>query len=182
MLTLSTLVTGCVAFLFMLQAVPAAAQGTFGTLPVKVRLGEKIIVQDAQGAVTEGTIQEVSDSTLVVNYYRGPVTDPSLKTTRTFTPDEVRRVLKRGHIWDGAIKGALVGLIPAGIFAAAECYDCGEGSFTLFTVSVGAAIGVGIDALFGPKTLYRRDTARSRVALAPIINRHARGVSASIRF
>jgi hypothetical protein len=182
MLTISTLVAGCVTFLFLLQAAPAAAQGTFGNLPEKIHRGQKIIVLDEQGAVTEGTVEDITESTLVVNYFRGRIKDPSLQTTRTFAPDQVRRVQKPGHLWDGAIKGAVVGLIPAGIFAAADCYDCGEGSFTLFTVSVGAAAGVGIDALFGPKTLFRRDAARSRVAVAPIINRHARGVSASIRF
>jgi hypothetical protein len=182
MLTIPTLVAGCLAVLVFLHAVPAAAQGTFDNLSSKVRLGQKIIVQDEQGAVTEGTIEAVSGSSLVINYYRGPVTDPSLKTTRTFAPEDVRRVLKPSHIWDGAIKGGIVGLIPPLVFLAEDCYDCGVGSFTVFTVSIGAAIGLGIDALSGPKTLYRRDAVRSRVSLAPIIGRDRRGVLASVRF
>jgi len=182
MLTIPTLVAGCLAVLVLLDAAPAAAQNTFDKLPSKVQLGQKVIVQDEQGAVTEGTVEAVSASTLVINYYRGPVADPSLKTTRTYTPDDVRRVLKPSHIWDGAVKGAVVGLIPPLFFLAEDCYDCGVGPFTVFTVSIGAAIGLGIDALSGPKTLYRKDVARSRVSLAPIIGRDRRGVLASVRF
>src|SRR5262245_41249817 len=152
MLTLSTLVAGCLTFLFLAQAVPAAAQHTFGDLTAKIRRGQTIIVLDQQGTTTEGTVEDITGSTLVVNYFRGRVKDPSLNTTRTFTPDDVSRVLKPGHLWDGAIKGAIVGLIPALINIAMDCYDCREGSFTAFSVSVGAAAGVGIDALFGPKT------------------------------
>jgi hypothetical protein len=182
MLTMSTLVAGCLTLLFLLQAAPAAAQNTFGNLSEKIQRGQRIIVLDEQGAVTEGTVEDVNGSTLVVNYFRGRIADPSLKTTRTFTPDQVRRVQKPGHLWDGAIKGGIVGLIPALVNIAADCYDCNEGPFAALSISVGAAAGVGIDALFGPKTLYRRESARSRVSLAPIIGRHARGFAASFRF
>src|SRR5688572_25152466 len=113
MLTLSTLVAGCLMILVLLQAAPAAAQGTFEALGAKLRQGQKIIVIDQQGARTEGRVQDVTPTTLVVDYGQGRVPDPSLKTTRTFKVDDVRRVQKPGHLWDGAIKGAAVGLIPA---------------------------------------------------------------------
>jgi len=182
MLTISTLVAGCLTVLVLLQAAPAAAQDTFGNLSDKVRKGQKIIVLDEQGAVTEGIVEDVSSSTLVVNYFRGRVPDPSLNTTRTFRPGDVRKVQKPAHLWDGAIKGAAVGLIPALVALGIDCYDCGVGGFAAFSIGVGAAAGVGIDALFGPKTLYRGDRARSRVGLVPILGRHTHGLSASIRF
>ena len=182
MLTLPALAAGCVTLFLLLHAAPAAAQSTFAALAERVKTGQKIIVHDEQGAVTEGTVENITASTLVVNYFRGRVKDPSLKTTRTFTLDDVRRVQKPAHLWDGAIKGAVVALIPIGLFAAADCYDCGEGQFAMLALGIGAAAGVGIDALFGPKTIYRRDPARSRVGLAPMLGRHVRGVSASIRF
>jgi len=182
MLTIPTLGAGCLAFLVLLQAAPAAAQSTFGELAGKVRQGQKIIVLDAQGAITEGTVEDISSSTLVVNYARGRVPDPSLKTTRTFTPDQVSRVQKPAHLWDGAIKGAVIGAIPALINIGADCYDCNEGPFAAFSIGLGAGIGVGIDALFGPKTLFRRDAGQSRLSLAPVVGRDRRGFSASIRF
>jgi hypothetical protein len=182
MLTLPALAAGCVTLFLLLHAAPAAAQGTFAALAEKVKTGQKIIVHDEQGAVTEGTIQEITASTLVVDYFRGRVKDPSLKTARTFTPDDVRRVQKPAHLWDGAIKGAAVALIPVALFAAAECYDCGEGQFAMLALSIGAAAGVGIDALSGPKTIYRRDATRSRIALAPVIGRERKGLAVSLRF
>jgi hypothetical protein len=117
-----------------------------------------------------------------VNFARGSITDPTLATTRTFTPSTVDRVFKPAHIWDGAVKGAIVGLIPALINIGADCYDCMEGPFAAFTVGVGAGIGLGIDALIGPKTLYRGHPAPSRVSIAPVVGAHRRGVLASIRF
>jgi hypothetical protein len=182
MLTLSTLAAGCLTLLFLLQSAPAAAQNTFSELSSKVRRGQKVIVIDEQGIVTEGTVEDVSPSKLVVNYFRGRLTDPTLTTTRTFTPNDVRTVQKPGHLWDGAIKGGLVGLIPALVNIAADCYDCNEGPFAAFSISVGAAAGVGIDALFGPKTIYRRNTGWSRIALTPIVGRDRRGLTASFRF
>ena len=182
MLTLSTLVAGCLTVAVLLPAAPAAAQGTFGNLPDKIHRGQKVIVVDAQGAVTEGTVEDITGSTLVVNYFRGRIKDPSLQTTRTFTPDDVRRVKKPSHLWDGAIKGAIVGLIPALINIGADCYDCMEGPFTLFTVGVGAAAGVGIDALSGPKTIFRRDATASRVGVAPMVGGGRKGIVAAYRF
>jgi hypothetical protein len=182
MLTISTFAGGALACLFLLNPAPAAAQSTFADLSAKVQRGQKVIVLDDRGAVIEGTVEDVSASTLVVNYFRGQAKDPSLATTRTFTPDQVRRVQKPSHLWDGAIKGALVGLIPALVNIAADCYDCNEGPFAAFSISVGAAAGIGIDALFGPKTLYRGDGGRSRVALAPVFAKGNRGVLATVRF
>ena len=45
----------------------------------------------------------------------------------------------------------------------------------------GTAIGLGIDAAVGPKTIYKVPPAR-RVSLAPVVARDRRAFSASIRF
>ena len=176
-----TVIAGLVMICCLLRAFPAAAQETFDELTAKVKPGQKIIVLDQQGTMTQGGVEQISSSTLVVNYFRGRIQDPSLATTRTFRPADVRRVQKPGHLWDGAIKGAAVGLIPALINIGIDCYDCMEAEFTALCVTVGAAAGVGIDALFGPKTIYRRQSA-ARVAFAPVMSRHARGVAVSFRF
>jgi hypothetical protein len=182
MLTISSLVGGCLTVLVLLQAAPAAAQSTFGNLDQKVRKGQRVIVVDDKGAITEGTVDEVSSSALVVDYFRGRLKDPSLDTRRTFTPRDVWKIQKKAHLWDGAIKGAAVGLIPAVIALRTQCYGCGLGGFAAFSITVGAAAGVGIDALSGPKTIYRRDGAGPRIALAPALGPNTRGIAASIRF
>ena len=59
-----------------------------------IDIGARLIVFDQQGARTEGRVTTVSDTSLVVDYSQGRIPDPSLATTRTFTPGDVRRVLK----------------------------------------------------------------------------------------
>jgi hypothetical protein len=182
MFTISSLAGG-LAFIFcLLTAAPARAQETFGDLGQKVREGQKVIVIDQQGAMTKGRVESVSATALVVDYGQGRIPDPSLATTRTFKPADVQKVQKPGHLWDGAIKGAFIGAIPGVLAMTADCYDCRYGAFTLFTTGVGAAVGVGIDALFGPKTVFRGSARPPRIALAPIVGRERRGVSASFRF
>ena len=87
-------------------------------------------------------------------------------------------MLEPGPIWDGAVKGALVPLVV--VLLAPDCYNC-EG-FYATTVAIGAGIGLGIDAAFGPKTLYVAAARPRKVGLAPILGRDWRGISASIRF
>ena len=49
-------------------------------------------------------------------------------------------------------------------------------------MGIGAGIGLGIDAAWGPKTIYRRTGAPRTLAIAPIAGNGRRGVAASIRF
>ena len=172
------------AALCLVVAVPARAQvqPTFDSLPDKVRKGQTVIVVDEGGAQTRGVVEDVSSTKLVVNYGR-EVVSPSLPTTRTFTPVEVNKVLKPGHLWDGAIKGAVIGALPGIIFGLGdECDDCGLAAFTVTWAAIGAGIGVGIDALWGPKTVFRKGQHASRVSLVPIVGRERKGVAAAVRF
>ena len=177
-----TFVAGCLAVTFLFRAAPVFGQETFGRLSEKLKPGQTVIVVDDHGARTSGEVVSVSAGELVVKYARGRIADPTLQTSRSFTPSGVDRVFKPAPIWDGAVKGAVVGLIPALINIAADCYNCHEGSFTAFTMGVGAGIGLGIDAAFGPRILYRGHAAPSRVSIAPMIGRHRSGMLASIRF
>lgn len=162
----------------------AAAQG-FDTN--KIRVGQTVLVRDLTGAEIKGIVQSADMSKLVVKYGVGRLQDPSdpakpLDDTRVFTPAEVDRVRRPGPIWDGAVKGALVALIPVGIIAAADCDDCGLGGAQAAILAIGAGIGIGIDAAWGPKTVYRNRGESRRMTLAPVIGKGRRGVAASIRF
>lgn len=153
----------------------------------KIRPGYTVLVRDLRGAETKGIVQSVEPSRLVVKYGAGVLRDPAdptktLNDTRVFTAAEVDRVRRPMPIWDGAIKGALVGLIPAVLAAGVDCYDCGLGSFAALTTAVGAGVGLGIDAAWGPKTVYRNRGEARRVTLAPVITKERRGFAASIRF
>lgn len=170
MVTMSTMTAGCLALL-LLNASPAAAQATFGELPKKVRLGQKVIVYDDQGHTTTGTVERVSATELVLGGGPAP---------RTFKPEGVQRVRKPGPVWNGALVGAVFGLIPAVIVAGNLEGD--SGSFIAGLTGLGAGIGLGIDAAIPPRTLYRRAGTGSRVALMPIVSRDRRGFAAAFRF
>jgi hypothetical protein len=183
---MGTITRHCGAILLGCLAVPALAAAQDQGFAAKIRTGQKVIVREVSGAETRGIVQQVDASTLVIKYGVGELRDPAdpsrtLTDTRTFTAAEVERVRRPGPIWDGAVKGALVGLVPAVILAAAECYDCGEGTAAAAFMAIGAGIGIGIDAAWGPKTVYR-NRAAGRVALVPVISKDRRALTASIRF
>ena len=163
---------GLALALWVLSAPPARAQDTFDDLVHRIRQGQTVIVIDQQGGKTQGRVESVSPTALVVNY----------GLSQTFAPSEVRLVKKPDHVWDGAIKGAAFGVIPAVLFGALDCDDCVPGALAALSIGVGAGAGVAIDALFGPKTVFRGGSPPPRVSLAPIVGRHRRGVSASFRF
>jgi hypothetical protein len=174
-------------FALALVAVTSATVTAQEFDPGKIRLGQTVVVRDASGYETKGVVQSVEPSKLVVKYGVGRLPDPSepgklLNDSRTFTPAEVSRVQRPAPIWDGAVKGAVVALVPLGILTA-NC-DCGGvpiGAVALIG-GIGAAIGLGIDAAWGPKTIYRGTSAPRTLAIAPIAGKGGRGVAASIRF
>jgi len=162
----------------------AAAQG-FDT--GQIRVGQTVLVRDLSGAETKGIVQSAEMSKLVVKYGVGRLQDPNdpskaLDDTRVFTPAEVDRVRKPGPIWDGAVKGALVALIPVVLFATAECSGCEMGGAYATITAIGAGIGIGIDAAWGPKTVYRNRGESRKLTLAPVIGKGRGGVAASIQF
>jgi hypothetical protein len=101
-------------------------------------------------------------------------------TVQSFTPESVTRIRRVGALWDGAVKGAVVGfLIP--ILAGALKYE-GGASVLLPFAGMGAGIGVGIDALFGPSTVYRASRQPGRMTVAPMIEKDRRGLTLSLSF
>ena len=175
----------CVALALVAVSCTAVSAQEFD--PGKIRLGQTVVVRDASGYETKGVVQSVEPTKLVVKYGVGRLSDPaepgkSLNDSRAFAPADVNRVQRPAAIWDGAVKGAAVALVPVGIFTA-SC-DCGSppAGFVVFVGGIGAAIGLGIDAAWGPKTLYRRAGPPRTIAIAPIAGNGRRGVAASVRF
>ena len=158
--------------LLAFSSTPARAQDTFDELVHKIRQGQTVIVIDQQGGKTQGRVESVSPTALVVNY----------GMSQTFAPADVRQVQKPDHVWDGAIKGAAFGVIPFVLSGALDCDDCVPGALAALSIGVGAGVGVAIDALCGPKTVFRGAAQARRVSVAPMVGRDRRGVSASFRF
>jgi hypothetical protein len=160
----------------------AAAQGFDER---KIRPGQTVLVRDLAGGETKGIVERVDASRLIVKYGVGLVQDPAnptktLNDTRVFAPAEVDRVRRPDPIWDGAVKGAAVALVP--VFVHAECEGCERTGVNALLLGIGAAIGTAIDAACGPRTVYRNRGQSRKVALVPVIGKNRRGLAASIRF
>lgn len=182
---MGTIDRSCVAVVLVAASCATASAQEFD--PGKIRLGQTVVVRDTSGYETKGVVESVEPSKLVVKYAFGRLPDPSdpaklLNDSRAFTPAEVARVQRPAPVWDGAVKGAVVALVPVGILTA-NC-DCGAppvGAVALIG-GIGAAIGLGIDAAWGPKTIYRRNSVTRTLGLAPIAGKGRRGIAASIQF
>jgi hypothetical protein len=168
-------------------AVTAGGAAAQGFDVARIRAGQTVLVRDLAGSETKGIVQSVDEGKLVVKYGVGVLRDPSdptklLSDSRVFTPAEVDRVRRPGPIWDGAVKGAFVALVPVLLVAAAECSGCELGGAYAAMIGIGAGAGIGIDALWGPKTVYRNSGVGRRMSLVPVIGKDRRGFAASIRF
>lgn len=167
---------------------PAAAQEarSFEQLQLLVKPGDRIYVTDSMGNVTEGRIAGLSRSSLRLM---------TKISTRDLSESDVFKIRQWRHdsLKNGALIGAGVGfgLGLAGVIS--DCRssglfsDCGGevvGIVALFT-GVGAAIGVGIDALIPSKeTIYigGTRTSLSRIKVKPILDHSRKGVAVAFSF
>ena len=147
------------------------ANGPFQPLQGRLKVGQKALVLTSSGRTISGRVTELSPSALVL-------TNGTIK--QIVDASEVAIVKKPGPIWDGAVKGGVIGLVAMWVLLS-PCHGCGNGQFAMLGMGVGAAIGLGIDAAFGPKTIYKVPPAR-RISLAPVVGKDRRAFSASIRF
>jgi hypothetical protein len=149
----------------------AGAQGrvaTFDPLPDKLRVGQTVIVTDQSGAKAKGEVIAISPTSLTVR---------TRSQTQTFQPATVTKVQRPGPIWDGAVKGAAVafGVI---LLAGGAHYP----EVFLPITGIGAGIGLGVDAAFGPKTLYKAPSSTRAVVVAPLVGGGQRGARVVISF
>lgn len=159
----------------------ARAQGVardFEGLQGRVLLGETVKVVDHSGAATRGKLLKLTDTELTVR---------TAEQEQTIQAGEIVEVKARrsGPLWNGAVIGAAAVLIPSAI--AISKYDCnGCTGPVLLWAGIGAAAGVGIDALVkGDVTVMKRSAAtgaKSGFTVAPILQRERRGVLCSISF
>lgn len=151
-----------------------AAQGPFQSLQDRLKIGQTAIVLDNTGREIVGTVAELSSSSLVLR--NGSV-------GQRFDAADVAVIKRTGPIWDGAVKGGAIGLLSM-LIALSGCSGstCEKGSLLMLGAGIGAAIGLGFDAAFGPKTVYRSAGQPQRLTVAPVVSKDRQGVAASIRF
>jgi hypothetical protein len=170
------LLLGCAA------AAPALAQPpatSIDQLPARVRVGEQVWVTGEDGREVKGKLWNLTPSSVEIM---------SGGRTTTFDADSLRVMAARkpDSLRNGAIIGLGIGIGLASLAAFeckqyAPCFVVGG----VFYAGLGAAAGVGIDALTptGKIEVYRRVASQSaRIALAPVVTMRAQGVVVRITF
>jgi hypothetical protein len=162
---------GVGVFLLILSgALPSSAQDTFADLNQKLDPGDSLIVSDTNGHRTRGSLVELTPSSLVL------FTDG---TRRTFEVSEIERVQRRKN---GVLLGLLIGA-GCGAALGAIVYGLDEdnsAAAAVWSVAIGAGIGLGIDAVaVVPRTVYRRPASGG---LTPVpLDAVARGGGLGVR-
>ena len=166
----------------------ASAQSDADRIRQRVKEGQKVRITDDQGREWHGRIGTLApDNLTVVTHDR----------QRTDLPYETILRIDRPH--DSLANGALIGLASGAAFGLslviAEEHDCEPGYFycsdptagayiaaPLVLGGLGAAIGVGIDALIRKDSNLFQRTGGARVTLAPAVGPRLRAVMVSVRW
>ena len=131
-------------------AAPASAQATFGQ--VRAEGTPTVVVTDRNGVESEGRLVTFSESEITIR--AGAV-------TRMFPAAEVSLIERKGDsLKNGAIIGAIVGIVASGLSASEVCAgrttkrSCvGQGAaYVIIGTAFYAAVGAGIDALIPGRT------------------------------
>jgi len=158
--------------------------GTFDQLRVLVRPGDTITIADDGGREMTGTLAELSSSSLslMVGRQRRDLQASDIDTIRQRRSDS----LANGAKWGLGI-GAGLGL-AAGLALSSGYDNDDDGALVAFGALIygglGAAIGVGVDALIsGNQVIYaRRGAPSARLTVRPQLTRERLGATVVIGF
>ena len=155
----------------------------FSQLDTRLKPGDKVWVTDAQGREVKGRIAAIGADALTLD----------AGGSKTFSAGDVRLVMERRH--DSLANGALIGLGVGGLGTGLACLATMEGSdrdwclpVAVVYGGIGAAIGLGIDAMIPGKKLvvYRAPgstgSSQARLSVAPVVSPRAKGVAVSFSF
>ena len=177
---------GAVLLLLCAGGTRVEAQGvasSFDQLGVLVKRGDKISVVDVTGKEAEGRIGTLSRDTLTL------VTEAG---ARQFGEVEVAKIRQRrgDSLTNGAIIGAVAGtayfstmLALLGDSDGGEVIVSTAVAGSVLFAGMGAAAGVGIDALIARRqVIYRRPAGENRVTVSPLFGHGRRGAAVTMTF
>jgi hypothetical protein len=149
-----------------------------------VTVGDKVTVTDTMGREMQGTIAQLSSSSLALMVGR---------TQTEFSEADVETVSRRDSRWNGTlwglgVGGALGAWVDRGLVKEYGREDIAVGEsveFIATAAGVGAGIGFVVDALIkGQRVIYsksRTSASRNATVLALWVTRR-RGIGVSLRF
>ena len=155
---------------------------SFDQLTVLVKPGDQITVVDVSGRKTKGRIGKLSRDELILVNSAGP---------RRLGEVDVATISQRrdDSLMNGAIIGAVAGTayFVTGVVLLSDS-DGGDViiptliAWGVVTAGIGAAAGVGIDALISRRHVIYQKPARSRVSVSPVFGRGRRGAAVTVTF
>jgi hypothetical protein len=170
-----------------LMAMECSAQTatSFEQLQLLVKPGDSVYVTDSSGNTVKGRISQLSSTSfgLTVNGQRRDLLQTDVWQIRQWRNDS----LKNGALI-GLGVGAGLGTVGAIGCWSAEGESCGAAAVGLIGLAggIGAAIGVGLDALIPAKqTIYQNYTSNrtsGTFRVAPIVNRKDKGIKVAFSF
>jgi hypothetical protein len=149
-----------------------------------VGVGDKVIITDLQGRETQGSVAELSSSSLRL-LVGGVPTDFAEEALHTVSRRDSRW---NGTLWGLGIGGVLGAGLNQGLVKEYGREDIGVGESVAFIVEaagVGAGVGFAVDALIkGRRLIYSRSQASMRrdLTVLPMWVSRRKGVSVSLRF
>jgi hypothetical protein len=174
--------------LLMLAPLTAGAQtvaGNFQELRFKVKQGDTVYVTDDAGQERKARILGLSGSSLLLSMDG---------TRRDLSENNVKRIRQRlpDPLMNGAAIGGLSVMTLSTVSSIAfsdrtegETFGWADVGFILYLGSIGAGVGIGIDALIqGRKIIYETSGTISRRSfdVSPMLSPQLRGVRLSVRF
>jgi hypothetical protein len=168
----------------------ARAQEPFHTLQglqADIRKGETIRVEGTDGKKVQGTVVDISDSSLKLKIkgVSREFREPQIREVRKQYNDSIANGMRNGVII-GAIAGAVLGAAISDAF----CDGCGNNQaggaaiIGLFGAGIGAATGVVGDAMTkGYLTVFTGPkTAGNRFGVSPLLSKETKGMKLAFRF
>lgn len=155
--------------------------GSFEQLRVLVKPGDTVRVTDRAGQEVRGTLAELSSSSLaiIVAGRRRDFAESDIDAIRARRADSLANGAKWGLVTGGGL-GLLAGI---GYFVEYDDNFAAIPVFGLLYGGLGAAIGVGIDALIsGDHVIFASGGSNAKVTLRPILTPGRAGVRASLTF
>lgn len=145
-------------------------------LPIHLAVGDTVYVDRDSGREIKGRVTEVLPTGFRL------ASSPELQMA------SVRRVEVTDSVWDGALMGALIAVVPAGLVMMGDCVDAcsSHGGLTpagFGIVALGFGLGAGIDSSI-MRVAYRRTGSKPahHVLVAPVATPQERSVRVFVRF
>ncbi len=154
--------------------------GSLEQLRSRVRVGDGVTVTDVKGREIQGTISELSSSSLALMVG---------KTRTELSETDLETISRRDSRWNGTLWGLAVGAVLGASFekSLVDEYgrdDIGYGSAVVPFAGIGAGIGFAVDAVIkGRRVIYSRPrTSTWDSTVSRAWNTRRKGIFVSLGF